>query len=150
MYEYQIKVTRVVDGDTVDADVDLGFSTWLHDQRIRLSSIDTPETRTKNDIEKFYGQLAKKFLSDLLQNRDVTLQSHGRGKFGRILGTLFAEGLNVNEEMIVQHHAVRYEGKAKALISDAHKANRQELYKDGYAEKFLSEIVEESKTAKND
>ena len=150
MYEYEVEVIRVIDGDTVDVNIDLGFSTWLHSQRIRLANIDTPESRTKNDIEKFYGQLSKKFLSALLQNKEVTLQSHGKGKFGRILGTLFADGSNVNEEMVVQHHAVRYDGESKSSIADAHKANRQELYKDGYAEKFLNEIVEEAKAVKND
>ena len=165
MYEYRVEVLRVVDGDTVDVDVDLGFSTWLRDQRIRLAGIGAPESRTKDDMEKLYGQLSKKFLSEMLKNKEITLQSHGKGKFGRILGTLLAEGSNVNEEMIAKHHAVRYDGESKSSIADAHKENRQKLYQelytapishhlrqheDGYAENFLNEIVEEVKAAKND
>jgi len=150
MYEYRVEVLRVVDGDTVDVDVDLGFSTWLREQRIRLAGIDAPESRTKDDMEKLYGQLSKKFLSEILQDATVVLQSHGRGKFGRILGTLFVDGKDVNKEMVAAHHAVLYEGQSKALVGDAHDQNRQDLRASGYAEKFLSEVVEEAKAAKND
>ena len=59
MYEYKCKVTRVVDGDTVDIDIDLGFGVWLHKERVRIYGIDTPESRTRDKIEKRFGLLAK-------------------------------------------------------------------------------------------
>ena len=159
MYEYRVEVLRVVDGDTVDVDVDLGFSIWLREQRIRLAGIDAPESRTKDDVEKLYGQLSKKFLTEILQNATVVLQSHGKGKFGRILGTLIADGKDVNKEMVAAHQAVPYDGQSKSSIADAHKENRLKLYtapishhlrqnQEGYAENFLNEIVEEVKAGK--
>ena len=82
MYSYKVNVTRIVDGDTVDVDVDLGFAVWLKKQRVRMHGIDTPESRTRDLTEKWYGKLSKKWLEDTLANQEVTLKSLGKGKFG--------------------------------------------------------------------
>ena len=83
MYEYNYKLVRVVDGDTVDIDIDLGFGTWLRKQRIRLMGIDTPESRTRDDEEKKFGILAKEKLQQLLANsRVVKTFKDEKGKFG--------------------------------------------------------------------
>ena len=118
--EFHVTVTRIVDGDTVDVDIDLGFSTVLKKQRVRLMGIDTPESRTRDLVEKIFGKASKKHLTKLLSEGDVTLVSHDKGKFGRILGELFVskldneghpvfeteERVSVNQRMIFDHHAV--------------------------------------------
>ena len=101
MYKYNAKLDRVVDGDTVDAMIDLGFDTWVH-KRIRLLGIDAPETRTRDLAEKAQGLATKKRLEDLLEaaNGMFVLQSHGVGKYGRCLGTIIIEDENINELLI--------------------------------------------------
>jgi len=89
MYRYKVQVTRIVDGDTVDVDVDLGFGMVYKKQRVRMMGVDTPESRTRDLEEKFYGKASKAHLVSILEEGDVQLQSHGKGKFGRILGELF-------------------------------------------------------------
>ena len=90
--EYDVIVVKVIDGDTVDVDIDLGFGIWLRNQRVRIYGIDTPESRTSDDVEKLFGLAAKKRVEELLQNNVVLItmdDKHGedsRGKFGRILG----------------------------------------------------------------
>ena len=88
MYEYTCTIRRVVDDDTVDVDIDLGFDVVLSNQRIRLYGIDTPESRTRDLEEKKYGKAAARFLESQITTGTVTLRTHldGRGKFGRILG----------------------------------------------------------------
>ena len=102
MYEYKCKVVRVVDGDTVDVDIDLGFGVWLRKQRVRLVGIDTPESRTKDLEEKKYGLAAKEFLTKWITSGGLTIKTtkDARGKFGRILGELWCFNTNVNEKMI--------------------------------------------------
>ena len=102
MYRYKVEVTRVVDGDTVDVDIDLGFGMTYKKQRVRMMGIDTPESRTRDLEEKFYGKQSKYFLEDLLKDKEVQLVSHDKGKFGRILGELFIESkeISVNQMMI--------------------------------------------------
>ena len=86
MYEYRCKIRRVVDGDTVDVDIDLGFGTWLRNQRIRMMGIDAPESRTSDKEEKVYGLLAKEKLNTLLANsRTLRTFKDTKGKYGRIL-----------------------------------------------------------------
>ena len=111
MFIYNAKCLRVVDGDTVDATVDLGFDTWKK-IRIRLVGINTPETRTRDLEEKAKGLAAKNFLIDLLKkhNNEFILHSQGVGKYGRCLGNLFLGDKNVNDLLINEGHAVEYQG----------------------------------------
>ena len=114
MYKYNAKVSRVVDGDTVDALVDLGFDTWKH-VRIRMMGLNAPESRTRDLEEKKRGLAAKDRLIELLGTNDdkFILQSHGVGKYGRCLGELFVESLgetSVQETLINEGHGVAYFG----------------------------------------
>ena len=127
MFEYNCKMVRVVDGDTVDVDIDLGFGVWLRKQRIRLYAIDTPESRTSADVEKVYGLAAKDFLIKWTNAGDLTLKTFkdGKGKFGRILGELwFGKTHNINQLLVDNHHAVRYHGQSKEEIAEEHIVNR--------------------------
>ena len=109
MYKYNAKLIRVVDGDTVDALIDLGFDVWVK-KRIRLYGIDTPETRTKDLEEKKAGKAAESRLIELLWEcgNEFVLVSHGVGKYGRCLGELFIENTNVNQLLINEGHATVY------------------------------------------
>ena len=93
MYEYRVKILRVVDGDTVDVDIDLGFGVWMHKERVRLYGIDTPESRTRDLEEKKYGKAAKAFLEAKLKEGTPLLRTFkdGVGKYGRILGEFWVE-----------------------------------------------------------
>ena len=132
MYEYRVKIRRVVDGDTVDVDIDLGFGVWLQNERVRLYGIDTPESRTRDKEEKKYGLLAKAFLKDML-GKDSVLKTHkdGKGKFGRILGEFIVydaktdSHMSVNKIMIREHHAAEYFGQSKEEIAEVHLRNRE-------------------------
>jgi len=92
MYEYRCKLIKVVDGDTVDVDIDLGFGVWLKKERVRIMGIDTPESRTRDKVEKVFGKAASKRLKELLGPNPVLKTQIARdgedmkGKFGRILG----------------------------------------------------------------
>ena len=133
MYKYRVEVTRVVDGDTVDVDIDLGSGMCYKKQRVRLMGIDTPESRTRDLEEKFYGKQSKKFLSSVLKDKVVTLLSHDKGKFGRIIGELFVEGddMSVNQLMIRENHAVPYFGQSKDDTVQGHLWNRAALKEKG-------------------
>ena len=139
MYRYRVYVDRVVDGDTVDVDIDLGFNTMLRKQRVRMVAIDTPESRTRDLEEKFYGKQSKYFLESILKDKKIQLVSHDKGKFGRILGELFIDGLetSVNQTMIYANHAVPYYGGNKEETEKHHMANRKALNEQGiiYVEK---------------
>ena len=126
MYEYKCKMVKVVDGDTIDVDIDLGFGVWMRNQRIRMHGIDTPESRTRDLEEKKYGLAAKEFLIKWTNAGGLTLKTHkdDRGKFGRILGEIWCFDTNVNEKMIEEHHAVRYMGQSKEDIAEEHIKNR--------------------------
>jgi len=134
MHEYRCVITKVVDGDTVDIDIDLGFGVWLRKQRVRMYGIDTPESRTKDLEEKKYGLAAKDFLTDMLNDEaGITLKTHkdAKGKFGRILGefwrtTSFADK-SINDYMIEKHHAVAYYGQSKEDIAEQHIENRKHV-----------------------
>ena len=110
MYEYSAICERVVDGDTIDARVDLGFSVHVF-IRIRLHEIDAPETRTKNLEEKALGLRSKEYLKMIMDScgGKFVLKSHGVGKFGRCLGTIYVHGENINLKMINEGYAKRYE-----------------------------------------
>jgi micrococcal nuclease len=111
MYEYRCILRRVVDGDTIDVDIDLGFKVWLRKERVRLYGINTPESRTRNLAEKKLGLLAKARLKELLQkNFLIKTEKDSKGKFGRILGIPFVEGQNICEQLIEEGHARSYFG----------------------------------------
>tara|TARA_Y100000593_G_scaffold27028_2_gene53858 strand:+ start:4418 stop:4846 length:429 start_codon:yes stop_codon:yes gene_type:complete len=131
MYEYNVTVTKVVDGDTVDVDIDLGFGMTYKKQRVRLMGIDTPESRTRDLVEKLFGKASKKHLKELLSGGDITLVSHDKGKFGRILGELYVEGKSINQQMIDEYHAVDYAGGNKEEIQEQHMKHRVLLIEQG-------------------
>ena len=126
MYEYSCQVTRVVDGDTIDVVLDLGFSI-LHKCRVRLYGIDTPESRTRDKDEKVRGKLAAKFLEDAINSGEkVVLRSKlkdSKGKYGRVLGEVIVDEININEEMILNFLAVKYHGQSKTAIKAEHLIN---------------------------
>tara|TARA_Y100000004_G_scaffold161041_1_gene188875 strand:- start:1495 stop:1923 length:429 start_codon:yes stop_codon:yes gene_type:complete len=141
MYEYRVKIIKVVDGDTVDVDIDLGFGVWLNKQRIRLYGIDAPESRTRDLDEKRYGLKAKEWLKERLSDGAILkTRLDKKGKYGRILGEFlvleneghpqFEHPVNVNEEMIAKHLAVSYHGQSKEQIKEAHLVNRTFLDKE--------------------
>lgn len=137
MYEYKATIRRVVDGDTVDVDIDLGFGVIMANQRIRLKGIDTPESRTRDLVEKKFGKLAARFLTEQL-GETCTLRTtkDKKGKFGRILGefiTKDSEGisLSINELMISENMAVEYYGQSKDDVESEHLLNRQLLIAQG-------------------
>ena len=136
MFEYSCRIVRVVDGDTVDVDIDLGFDLWLKKQRIRLYGVDTPESRTRDLVEKKYGLAAKAFVEEYLpleSKQTLRTKLDDRGKFGRILGEFVVhqewEGKTisstVNEQLIRQHHGVKYHGQSKDDIEEEHIKNRE-------------------------
>ncbi len=133
MYTYSVKVTRIVDGDTVDVDIDLGFGMSYRKQRVRMMGIDTPESRTRNLEEKFYGKASKAHLVEKLKDQKVKLVSHDKGKFGRILGELFIgdNPVSVNQQMIDEFHAVPYFGQSKDDTEQGHLWNKQALNEQG-------------------
>ena len=133
MFEYQSKIVKVVDGDTVDVDIDLGFGVWLKKQRIRLYGIDTPESRTRDLEEKKYGLVAKTFVETHLpvgSIRTLTTVKDKTGKYGRILGKFKAfdsytdAWVNLNQWMIIKHLGVEYKGQSKEDIAEEHIKNR--------------------------
>lgn len=133
MHQYRCKMVKVVDGDTADVDIDLGFGVWLKKQRIRFYGIDTPESRTSDKEEKPYGLAAKAFVLKYLpigsDQTLVTIKDDATGKFGRILGRfLLSDSLIecdfLDELMIERHLAVAYYGQSKEVIAEKHIENR--------------------------
>ena len=124
------KVTKVVDGDTIDVIIDLGFDI-MYKSRVRLFGIDTPESRTRDLVEKKYGLMSKDFLKDKLKNAEkIVIKTHKgeeTGKFGRILGEIFCDNVNVNQQMCDVGHAVAYYGQSKDDIQEEHLKNRKIL-----------------------
>ena len=130
MYEYKCKLVKVVHGDTIDVDIDLGFGVWMRNQRIRLYGIDTPESRTSDKVEKVYGNAAKDFLVKWTNAGDLTLKTFkdDKGKFGRILGEIWFGGThNIYQILVDNHHAVRYYGQSKEEIEEEHILNREKV-----------------------
>ena len=128
MYEYRCKVLKVVDGDTVDVDIDLGFGVWLHKERVRIYGIDTPESRTRDKEEKKYGLMAKEFVKQFVKGDSIKLTTQkydAKGKFGRILGDIIVDNKSLSDTMIQEHHAVIYHGQSKEDIQKAHMNNRK-------------------------
>lgn len=144
MYEYRVKVIKIVDGDTVDVDIDLGFGIWLRGERVRIMGIDTPESRTSNQLEKVFGLAAKNRLKELL-GKNAILRTQvdkdggdAKGKFGRILGDFICSvgtidgGENmVTDVLIKEGHCVPYFGGSKEEVQEQHEKNRKRLVESG-------------------
>ena len=127
MYEYRCIIIKVIDGDTADVDIDLGFGVWMKKQRIRFYGIDTPESRTRDLEEKKYGLMAKEMvLAHLPIGSTQILRTHkdGVGKYGRILGSFVVGDTTVNQMLIDTHNAVAYFGQSKEDIEEEHITNR--------------------------
>lgn len=133
MYQYKCKINKIVDGDTVEIDLDLGFNIILSNQHVRLLGVDTPESRTNNKEEKSRGMLSKRKLSEKLpvgsyQKINTTKDDNNDDKFGRILGEFILEdGSNVNKWLIENNYAVSYLGENKDLVQTAHQTNKKIL-----------------------
>ena len=134
-YKYNVKIKKVIDGDTVDVDIDLGFGVWLHKERVRIMGIDTPESRTRDKVEKLFGLASKTKLKELLPLSSMQVLVVGeydaKGKFGRILGDFEIEDKKVTDILIEEGHAVAYFGGNKEEITLKHEANRQKLLREG-------------------
>ena len=115
-HEFKAQLVRVVDGDTIDADIHLGFNMIMRD-RIRLMGIDTPESRTRNLQEKSWGMASKHRLIELLAETDGEFTLHTaemkKGKFGRVLGTIMVNGKDANQVLIDEQLAIPYMGGNK-------------------------------------
>ena len=143
LYKYRAKVLRIIDGDTMDVDLDLGFDVVLAKQRVRLYGIDTPESRTRDKVEKKFGLISKDYVKKRCPvGSKVVIGTHvgdERGKFGRILGEVFAidqetnviEETSINRKMINESYAVEYHGQAKEDIEEQHLENRGILERRG-------------------
>ena len=130
-FSYRVnKVTKVVDGDTIDVIIDLGFDI-MYKSRVRLFGIDTPESRTRDLVEKKFGLKSKKFLQEQLKKATkITIKTYRgdeTGKFGRILGDVWCDGKSVNQLMCKVGHAVAYYGQNKKLVENAHLKNRKRV-----------------------
>ena len=148
MYEYRCRVIKVIDGDTVDVDIDLGFDIMLRDERVRIMGIDTPESRTRDKVEKKFGLASKARLKELIGGKSgpilkTQINKKGedmRGKFGRILGDFVTDdGRMVTDILVEEGHAVAYFGGSKEEIQDKHMANRKKLIREGLVDVSLEE-----------
>ena len=136
--EYDVVVIKVLDGDTIDVDIDLGFGVCLKDERVRIMGIDTPESRTSDRVEDLFGEAAKARLKELMKDGGkliTTENKHGedmKGKFGRILGDFrVPDGRKVTDIMIEEGHCVPYFGGSKEDTQAAHIKNRERLLAEG-------------------
>ena len=139
--EYDVTVIKVVDGDTVDVDIDLGFGICLKDERVRIMGIDTPESRTSDKVEDLFGEAAKARLKELMKNGGKLITTEDKngedmkGKFGRILGDFYVEyegkKERVTDILIEEGHAVAYFGGSKEEVQMKHMANRKKLLREG-------------------
>tara|TARA_B110000263_G_scaffold163601_1_gene142442 strand:+ start:1074 stop:1427 length:354 start_codon:yes stop_codon:yes gene_type:complete len=113
MFNYNCTLIRVIDGDTIDVNIDLGFNIW-HKGRIRMAGIDTPESRTRNKEEKVLGLAAKSRLKELLKKKKLSINcTKEKGKFGRILADVLANDININKQLMDEGHARPYQGGKK-------------------------------------
>jgi len=141
MYEYRATVVKVIDGDTVDVDIDLGFGICMKDERVRIMGIDTPESRTRDKVEDLFGEAAKARVKELLTGNVVLKTQIARngedmkGKFGRILGDFKIGEKMLTDILIEEGHAVAYFGGSKQEIQMKHMANREKLLREGIISK---------------
>ena len=161
MYEYRTNLIKVVDGDTVDVDIDLGFGIWLRNERVRIMGIDTPESRTSDKVEKLFGKAASRRLKELL-GKSPTLRTQVarngedmKGKFGRILGdfdvycAVTDAWRPVTSVMSEEGHCVPYYGGSKEDTQAQHMVNRIKLLENGYVDQkaYDKEIAKQEKAA---
>jgi len=136
--KYDVTVIKVVDGDTVDVDIDLGFGVCLKDERVRIMGIDTPESRTRDKVEDLFGEAAKARLKELMKDGGKLITTEDRkgedmkGKFGRILGDFEIGDKRVTDILIEEGHAVAYFGGSKEEVQAKHMVNRQKLLREGH------------------
>ena len=138
MYTYRCKILRVVDGDTVDVDIDLGFGIWMHKERVRMMGIDTPESRTRDLVSK---ERLKDILpvgsKQILKTQIDKSGEDAKGKFGRILGDFLVYYPPADCEMgctkilINEGYAVEYMGGSKEEVQAQHLINRERLLSEG-------------------
>lgn len=136
-HEYKAVVTRVVDGDTIICDIDLGFYFWFKDQSVRLLGVDTPEIHSKDKEEVAFGHLSRQFVEKFCNecNNKILLQTSieeittSKEKFGRILAVIKnpSTGKILNEQLIEENLAVKYSGESKDFIKLLHLENRKKL-----------------------
>ena len=143
--EYDVTVIKVVDGDTIDVDINLGFGVCLTDERVRIMGIDTPESRTSDRVEDLFGEAAKARLKELMKHGGKLITTEDRkgedmkGKFGRILGDFKVEYngemKRVTEILTEEGHCVPYFGGSKEETQAAHEVNRVRLLNEGIVTK---------------
>jgi len=134
-YEYNAKVTEVIDGDTIVVDIDLGFDVKLTNQKVRLLGVDTPESRTSDKIEKTFGEVSKNYTKKFIEQcseQNIVLRTYlsdSEEKFGRLLGEIINPKTKkvLNEELINNNYAVKYLGENKDKIKVLHLYNRKKL-----------------------
>ena len=131
-FEYHAKVNKVIDGDTINVDLDLGFNVVLSNQSVRLLGIDTPESRTSDKAEKVFGTLSKNKVKEFIDKCEgqiilQTVLSDSEEKFGRLLGKIINPKDNtvLNDWLIISHYAVAYNGENKDKVAKAHLFNRK-------------------------
>ena len=141
--KYDVKVLKVVDGDTVDVDIVLGFGIVLTDERVRIMGIDTPESRTSDRVEDLFGEASKARLKELMKNGGKLITTEDKdgedmkGKFGRVLGDFEVydhkkdRWARVSDILVEEGHAVAYFGGSKEEIQAKHMVNRQKLLREG-------------------
>jgi len=124
---YNASVVRIVDGDTIRLDIDLGFDIVLRNQSVRLYKVDTPECRTRDLKEKAAGLLAKEVVQNLIAIGErvfIRTKLDTKGKFGRLLGTIVTtDNININEHLIDNNYAVEYYGQSKTEVQSKHDEN---------------------------
>jgi micrococcal nuclease len=124
---YNATVVRIVDGDTIRLDIDLGFDIVLKNQSVRLYKVDTPECRTRDLKEKAAGLLAKEVVQNLIAVGErvfIRTKLDTKGKFGRLLGTIITtDNININEHLIDNNYAVEYYGQSKKEVQSKHDDN---------------------------
>ena len=149
MYEYKAQVLRIIDGDTLVVNIDLGFDIWVHNEVIRLNGIDTPEVRTADPVQKFFGTLAKNRIKEYLDNDGTTgavtlvSKTFKKEKYGRIAADLKVQGQirSLCATLISEGYAVPYHGQSKESIDRDHLANRERLIFEGKVTKEEVEAV---------
>ena len=140
--EYDITIVKVIDGDTVDVDIELGFGICLKDERVRIIGIDTPESRTSDPVEKLFGLAAKNRVLELLKDGGKLITTENKkgedmkGKFGRVLGDFrINDGRILTQVLIEEGYCVPYFGGSKQDIKEQHMINRQKLLTNGVVNK---------------